>query len=185
MLIQAASLSVLLPTSFFEIEETDYDSYVEEFAKITHLAATVLPEGGVQSRQFSLEFGLTAPLSWTLLKCRDPYVRRRALSLVRQARHEGMWEPRLMSQLRRECILLEEGIEDLECYCHDWGTGDDWRTGIPLQKRVSAAVVVFETSDYSMLRINFRRKVWNSEGKCIGVEDIVQRRPYKGLQNSI
>jgi len=180
MLIQSAWLSVLVPTSYFEIEETDYDSYIEEFTTITNLAASVLPERGGKKRQFSLEFGLAAPLSWTVIKCRDPYLRRRALSLIERAGHEGMWEPKLVSQLVKECILLEEGIEDLGDCCHGWGAVDDWRTWIPLQKRVITAVVVFEKSDYAMLQMRFRRKVWNSEGKFIGMEEIVRSRPYKG-----
>jgi hypothetical protein len=180
MLIQHAWLSVLLPTSYFEIEETDYDPFIEEFTTIVKFAEIVLPDAGIQPKHFSLEFGLAAPLSWTVLKCREPSVRRRALSLMTRAGQEGIWEPNLVSLLWRECMLLEEGIEDLEDCCY-WDNKEDWRAMIPLQRRVSTATVVFETMDYSMLRMHFRRRVWNDEGDCIGMEDVVRTRPYEGL----
>lgn len=63
ILIQHAWLSVVLPTSYCEIEETSYDTYLHEFATITELASSILPEKESPATHFSLEFGLVPPLS--------------------------------------------------------------------------------------------------------------------------
>lgn len=190
MLIQHAWLSVVVPTSYFEVEETDYDSYLPEFMTIIELASNVLPEEGLPWGHFSLEFGLVPPLSWTVLKCRHPQVRRRALSLLTRAGREGLWEPRLPAILGRNCVLLEEAIEDLDSGSLFYGQSssgqrEDWRHMVPLQNRIAIALMHFENEEYSSLRMTFKRKLWDSEGNYMGMEDIIRREPYDVLQSSM
>ncbi|KAF4631597.1 hypothetical protein G7Y89_g6534 [Cudoniella acicularis] len=189
MHIQHTWLSVVVPTSYFEVEETDFDPYLKEFAIITDLASSILLEQGMPPGRFSLEFGLVPPLSWAILKCRHPQIRRKALHLMKRAGREGLWEPKLISQLGREYTMLEEGIEELNSprLLHGESSAEtaqeeDWRQLVPLERRISTATAFFETGDYSTLHMKFRRKVWNSDGKFIGTEDIVRSQPYEALQ---
>ncbi|KAE9376188.1 hypothetical protein N431DRAFT_481291 [Stipitochalara longipes BDJ] len=182
MLIQHAWLSVVVPTSYVEVEETDYDAYLNEFSTIIELASGILPEDMIPSSRFSLEFGLVAPLCWAVLKCRHPQLRRTGLCILRRACREGLWEPKLMSQLGHEYIMLEEEIEDLVTPNQLWGESfsseeKDWRQLIPLQRRISTATMLFESKEYTTLRMTFQRKVWNSAGEYVGMKEIIRRRP--------
>ncbi|KUJ19351.1 uncharacterized protein LY89DRAFT_612974 [Mollisia scopiformis] len=171
-------LSIVLPTSYAETEETDFDSYFREFATIVDLANSILSEDA--SKRLSLEFGLVAPLSWTVKNCRHPQIRRKALHLLTQAGREGLWEPRLMTQLGRELILLEEGIEKLEYLdLHaERSYGDE--DLVPLERRISTVSVSLEIGEHPELCITFQRKAW-SYGQCIGMETIIRRQPYESL----
>jgi Fungal specific transcription factor domain len=186
ILLQHTWLSIVIPTSYFEIKETDYDVYIQQFMAIIEFASSVLPKEGLPWGHFSLEFGLVPPLSWTVLKCRHPRLRREALCLLHRAGREGLWEPRLPAQLGRECVLIEEGIEDLGSPPSPLNLPPsslqekEWSHLIPLKRRISICLMQFESSDYSTLRMTFKRKVWDSDGKHVGTEEIVLRRPYEG-----
>lgn len=183
MLTQYAWLSVTIPTSYSEIEETEFDSYLQEFMTITGLASMMLPREDMTLKYFSLESSLVPALFWVVLKCRHPEVRRKALLLLRQAGREGLWEPILLSQIGRECILLEEGIEDLNLaslsHGESFGQGGSLKHLVPLRDRVSDATVCFESTEYTTLCITFERRVRDSEGRCIGIENIERRQPYE------
>lgn len=185
MLIHYAWLRVIVPTSFTEVEETDFDSYLYEFKTITDLASSILTER-IFCGRFSLESGVIPPLSWVVFKCRHPQIRRKALRLLEQAGREGLWEPKLVGQIGRELIVLEEGIEELGStsllYNEESGQEGDWRQSIPLQRRIVGSTVTLETAEHLTLRISFERKVWNSDGRSIGNEYIVRRRPYEALR---
>ena len=185
MLIQHAWLRVIVPTSFTEVEETDFDSYLYEFTTITDLASRILAEGSFCGR-FSMETGVIPPLSWVVFKCRHPQIRRKALHLLEGAGREGLWEPKLVGQIGRELVALEDGIEDLDShsllYREASGQEGHWRHSIPLQRRIVGATVRLESAEHLTLCISFERKVWNSDGRSIGNEYIVRRRPYEGLR---
>jgi hypothetical protein len=73
----------------------------------------------------------------------------------------------MVGQLGRECILLEEGIEDLDA---PWGQSssgeeEDSRQLIPLHRRISTANMLFRSKEYTTLRMTFKRKVWDSDGE--------------------
>jgi len=79
---------------------------------------------------------------------------------------------------------LEEAIQDLNsASLEPPGQGEDWRHLVPLQRRIRAAIVAFDTLEYTTLRMTFWRKVWDSDGTFIGMEDIVRRQPYEALQS--
>jgi hypothetical protein len=78
--------------------------------------------------------------------------------------------------------LLEEGIESLDEVEQVLDRKGDWKCLIPLQRRISAVNVEFEPKDYTMLRMTFRRKIWDIGGRCAGLEDIVRRQPNESLQ---
>jgi transcription factor-like protein len=182
MLLQHAWLSIVVPTSFYEVKETDSDVYIEEYATIADLACSILPSEEARPGHFSLEFGLLPPLWWTVMKCRHQQIRRKALHAIKRAGIEGLWDPGIIYQLGRECILLEEGIENLDEVEQELDREGDWRDLIPLQRRISAVDMEFEPKDYNMLRMTFRRKIWDTDGRCTGLEEVVRRQPNESLQ---
>lgn len=182
MLIHHAWLSIVVPTSYMEIEETDFDHYIQEFTTITKLAASVLPAEGQPPSRFSLEFGLLGALFWTVLKCRHPGVRRMALRLMGQTSREGLWEPKLLSLVGRRCTMLEEGIDELDIPGLLDGMvfyQDDWRVLVPLQRQIGDFNVFFENLEYTAIRMTFERKTWDNNGKFKGMEKIICRQPYE------
>ena len=60
---------------------------------------------------FTLDFGLVAPLYEATRLCRDPYVRRRAIRLLRAyPMREGMWDGLLAARAGEAQMELEEGM---------------------------------------------------------------------------
>jgi hypothetical protein len=37
----------------------------------------------------------------------------------------------------------------------------------------------FEGREYRVLRMIFKRKIWDGDGKYVGIEEIVRRQPYE------
>lgn len=185
ILIHYTWLSVVVPTSYYEIEETDFDNFLKEFTTITDLASSVLPEEGESPRSFSLEFGVVPPLFWTVLKCRQPQIRRRALNLLGRASREGLWEPKLLIQIGRECILIEEGIENLDeptsFRTEGLGHAEAGRGLIPLERLISIVTCHYDEEDYSTLCMTFRRKTLDGNGNFMSMEDIIRRQPYEAV----
>lgn len=69
--------------------ETDYDRYQAEFAKIIDyapiaLTAIAVDDGGDLRPHFTYELGIGLPLFNTVLKCRSPFLRRQALRYLVQ-----------------------------------------------------------------------------------------------------
>jgi len=106
-----------------------------------------------------------------------------------RAGREGLLEPKLLVQMGRECILLEEGIEDLDepsLFCGEgFGQAEAGRHLIPLERRISIANCLFETREYNTLCMKFRRKVWDGDGDFISMEEIVRRQPYEAAQTPL
>jgi hypothetical protein len=180
MLIQYAWLSVLVPNSYSEVEETVFDRYLQEFTEITDRASNVLLEKEKTPGRFTLEFGLVPPLSWTVLRCRHPQIRRRALGLLEKAPREGLWDPKLVVWLSRELISLEEGIDQLDSTGGACCDEEDLGILVPLQQRISDTSVEFEDGEYPLLRMGFQRKIRDGDGRVIGLEEIVRRHPVPG-----
>ncbi len=58
---------------------------------------------------FSLSLGLITPLYMTVVRCRDPTIRRRALHLLHTCnRKEGIWDSRLAARVAERIVDLEE-----------------------------------------------------------------------------
>ena len=101
-------------------EECAFDSFVREFKSIVSLASLLKPldSGPYQDEQelpkFSFEMGTLTPLYFTAVKCRDPDVRRNALTrLLHTHRREGLWDSHNMAIVAARVIALEEqGIQD-------------------------------------------------------------------------
>lgn len=58
---------------------------------------------------FSADLGIVPPLFVVATKCRDPYLRRKAIQLMRSsARREGMWDSELSARISQWVMQIEE-----------------------------------------------------------------------------
>lgn len=150
MLIQHSCLFTLVSNFYKEVQETAYDYFLGHFKTIVELAAS-LPLPGQENgpSRFSLETGPIAPLWFTTMKCREPYIRRRALSLLRHAGRDGYWDSAMLYHVGREVTALEEGasqpigfeyssLEDSEPFQRQY-TPEYLREIIPLRERIRDA----------------------------------------------
>ncbi|MCJ1280051.1 hypothetical protein MMC21_007876 [Puttea exsequens] len=94
--------------------ETAFDDFGALFEKIVSLATSVVYMSGTcevseRTGHFSFETGLIPPLYFTATRCRDPWIRREALSLLSSApRQECVWNSEMLSQIAERVILIEE-----------------------------------------------------------------------------
>ena len=95
-------------------EETAIDSYNPAFLELIECAEHVVnsykESGKLQPVSFDMQ--VIGPLYYTTVKCRDPTLRRRALSLLKLApRREGLWNAHHAFVTARRVIELEEGVD--------------------------------------------------------------------------
>lgn len=111
-------------------KETDFDSYLPDFAAIIPLASAFLkasdrdvstdrkysaatghpvhPSG--RRSMFSFGLHVIAPLYYVATKCRHPVIRRAALDLLKRnsSRRENLWRANIMAEIAARTINLEE-----------------------------------------------------------------------------
>lgn len=95
-----------------------WDDYNDQFAEIVSLAASVVrnaygtqcSSGGNKVQPvFCLDDGVLAPLYEVATLCRDPTIRRRAVSILRSApRQEGLFNSHLLAMVAEKAIAIEE-----------------------------------------------------------------------------
>ena len=82
------------------------------FERVVALASLVVdstPASQVSVPQFCLDTNVVAPLYAVAHRCRDPYIRRKAVSLLRKApRREGIWDSVLTTKAAEIVIAAEE-----------------------------------------------------------------------------
>ena len=91
-----------------------FDQYDEEFDEIVTLAANV-----IRSRkqtailEFRLDMGIIYPLFFTAVRCREPWIRQRALALLRSIRfQEGVWSAKAQASIAQVAINREDSFND-------------------------------------------------------------------------
>ena len=83
--------TILLETAFAQ-SQMIYDRYDDHFDEILTLAGLLIRNSQYIGRLIFFDMGVMAPLFYVVLKCRNLSLRRKALSLIRQAPYrEGMW----------------------------------------------------------------------------------------------
>jgi Fungal specific transcription factor domain/Fungal Zn(2)-Cys(6) binuclear cluster domain len=99
--------------------ETGFDDFGALFESIISLATTVIHRSGScgiseRAGHFSFETGLVPPLYFTATRCRDPWIRRQALSLLSSTpRQECIWNSEMLSKIAERLILIEEERDDI------------------------------------------------------------------------
>ena len=104
--------TILLRTSL-STEQCAFDSHIVHFRSIVALSTSLLKApGSLEIRpSFSMDLGIIVPLYLTVLSCRDPAVRREALSLLSRLslpRQEGAWNANDASRVGQWVIDVEE-----------------------------------------------------------------------------
>lgn len=99
------------------IEESASDLHTPDFEEIIHLGELIVsmppppgrPGQPNEQRTFSFEMGIIPSLYFTTIKCRNPALRRRALSVLRKAPlREGLWMSHIASKVAERLIQVEE-----------------------------------------------------------------------------
>ena len=105
LLIQYFLLSIRLSNAGEVARETTYDTLGESFDAIIQHAGAIV--GTKQSCLFTLDLGIIEPLYYTVLKCREPEKRLRALRLLDSSAQEAAWDGPLMTNIAK-CVLFHE-----------------------------------------------------------------------------
>lgn len=111
-------LRVLHATAFIFLKtittlyQTSFDQYTSMFRSIVETLEPLLDELRCSSEGaalFSLDLAIIPCLFYTAIKCRDPELRRKAVSLLNKApQREGLWDAREASIVAEHTIEFEE-----------------------------------------------------------------------------
>lgn len=93
--------------------EMIFDSYLPEFQYVVRTCAHLVEsqDGKTLPKvpRFSFEVGVVPPLHFTVMKCRDPIIRREAINILFSSkRQEGMWDGVLCARIGAWLISCEE-----------------------------------------------------------------------------
>jgi hypothetical protein len=91
--------------------EMVYDIYLPHFEFITQTCARLIQSQSQRGggTRFTFDVGVVPPLHVTATKCRDPYIRRRAIELLFACRsQEGMWDSVLSARIGKWVTSCEE-----------------------------------------------------------------------------
>lgn len=134
--------------------EVVYDRFQSEFEQIVTLAAELLPSSPTQ-KQFSLDTGAVAPIYYAVLKCRDPALRRRAITLLASFNvQEGAWDSTRLATLAKKVVWVEEQGVDSPRTAAD----------VPEHNRLWRAYFDLTIGDHELFCM---RRAWESEGKWL------------------
>ncbi|PSK60308.1 hypothetical protein B9Z65_458 [Elsinoe australis] len=121
-----------------------WDKYTSVFERLVSLAesicgmnmATTTYDTPARSR-FTLDTGLVAPMYDVACRCRDPFIRRRALRILcSSVRQEGIFQGGLAALIAQDVINIEEEGIAFARTCAD----------IPVEARISFVIRTFDTN---------------------------------------
>lgn len=91
--------------------ETRYDAFYDSFEEIVRYGEQLAEAltNPAQNRSFSFDLGYLIPVYLTGTRCRDPYLRRRAINLLHKyPRQEGVWESTAAAAVATQWMFVEE-----------------------------------------------------------------------------
>jgi hypothetical protein len=107
-------LNSIEASTSIQSEAMIFDNFDAEFDEIVTLAANV-----IRSRKrsvaldFQLDIGVIQPLYLTAVKCREPWIRQRAMSLLRSIEfQEGVWIAKIQAAIAQVAIDRENAFQD-------------------------------------------------------------------------
>ena len=113
MLLIYHAAALVCVTGCLRQQETVYDVHFADFITIVEHSTVILGDSaGPNGAQppFTFEMSVGVPLAVTLLRCRDPGLRRRALDLLRRAPPiQGFFKCTPLARLSEALMKLEEG----------------------------------------------------------------------------
>jgi len=134
-----------------------WDDVLETFEEMVDLAAQALGldmslaapfQSQIAEPQFHLDIGVTYVLSSSIMRCRDPIVRRKFVGLLKCATlQEGIWNSSLMVKVTEKLIELEEfGLDVVEC-----------ASDIPAHARFEATSILLDEEQRFAVMIYWRQ----------------------------
>ena len=96
----------------FAGSEMSYDAHTEEFAEILQCVKSIIPE---RRSWLSFEDGIVSTLYFVAARCRDPRLRRRAISMLSGNKvRDGVWEAPELARIAKKLMAIEEeGIPNI------------------------------------------------------------------------
>lgn len=90
-----------------------FDAYKPQFEKIVSLAKSLVAAGDTEGSCFGrtnfwVDMGVIGPVYLVATRCRDPFVRREAVEILRLPRREGAWDSEATAKVADRIIALEE-----------------------------------------------------------------------------
>ena len=100
-------------------QEEAFDEFEDTFESIIPLSRDVMEKFGSgespeRKGDFAFDTGLVPPLYFVATRCRVPWIRREALSLLSsKPRQEGVWNSGMLSKIAEHIILVEEDQSEM------------------------------------------------------------------------
>ncbi|KAK5051003.1 hypothetical protein LTR84_003562 [Exophiala bonariae] len=141
-----------------------WDDYTDSFDNAVSIAESLLQKSSAQSVEpstrkrpfFTLDIGVVGPLYEIAHRCRDPFVRRRAIHLLyTYPRQEGMWDSLLAARVAERVVAIEEGGLGPVRSCTDvpdWARTSDVLPIFDLEHRKAVLSYQRKESAYSHIR---------------------------------
>ncbi|KAL8702901.1 MAG: hypothetical protein Q9201_003935 [Fulgogasparrea decipioides] len=122
-------------------DQTCWDQLLPMYEELVDLATAVIDAQRAQDQEFGqkpifqVDQSTVGPLFTVARRCRDPFLRRRAIALLYSApRQEGVWDSTLTARVAERIMHMEEdGLGEVKC-CSD----------VPDQVRISDIKVFFD-----------------------------------------
>ena len=138
-------------------EQGCWDEHTKDYEEMVNLAAAVVESQNAEAKNtnsslrkpvFSIDVNIVTPLFSIASKCRDPHIRRKAISLLYSApRQEGLWQSVLTGRVAERIMEIEEaGLENVTC-CKD----------VPIPNRVCEMEVKFDLRERRAV-LNYHRR---------------------------
>ena len=132
-------------TSSILADEMPWDLHLQEIEEIIKSGEAIVALDEVtrgtdpdRKIEFSLDMWMVAPVYAVSHKCRDPMLRRRAISVLKRAkRQEGLWDSTIASKVAERIVAIEEGAVGRVTCCED----------IPRWARINGVNVEFDKQD--------------------------------------
>ena len=112
------SMAITLLHVGFHGPETRYDSAMDHMKRMVELSEDLSStiNQTAETTWFSLDLGFLIPTFFCAIRCREPSIRRRAISVLEHCeRREGIWESTAAAAISRRWMQLEEeGLGDVQ-----------------------------------------------------------------------
>lgn len=147
------ALDVLPPAGVIEADDNvQWDKYCPLFEQMVALGETIIALSSsssispstysLSSKTFSLDLGIIAAMFNVAARCRDPYIRRRAVRVLRSSTvQEGVWNSVVVATIAEKWIEIEEEGLGVVASCAD----------IPAVARLTNILPVFDVDQPSAL----------------------------------
>jgi hypothetical protein len=148
--------------------EMIWDNYLSRYKRIVSLADLICSNPGSNQSQsvFSVGRSLVAPLYDAARRCRDPYLRRRAVRILHEhPQREGMWDGRVVALVAERCVSLEEeGLDSISS-----------AADIPEWKRLSGVTPITK-GEQKLWCLSYNRRRGVGDQTIIQVEESLDLR---------